>query len=95
MIFKEEFYWKMVDVVATGFTKVVGHGSEIWKMCSRDKLASSACMLLFRTKDEEPVNPSPDGNELISMIHRTFVNFSTTKRYDNLIKLGKWLETCS
>ena len=67
LTFKEAVGCTMADAAAKGVAKVVGHDTEVCKMHSGDKLASSACGLLLRTKDKEPVNPFPEGNELMAI----------------------------
>ena len=94
LTYKEAVGCTMADAAAKGVAKVVGHDSEVCKMHSGDKLASSACGLLLRSKDKEPVNPFPEGNELMALIHRTITHFSTTKRHDSLIKLAKQIDNC-
>ena len=67
------------DAAIKGVAKVVGHDSEACKINSGEKLASSVCGLMFRTNDKKPVNPLPEGDELMARIHNFFHTLALQK----------------
>ena len=75
------------DRAAKGVSTELGiEEQEVCNMHDGDKIGQSAVGALVRTKNKVPVNPFPEGKEVMTCAHDLAVHFSYSKRHSQLLE---------